>query len=59
MADTTQNYSHYEMASLIVGVMFVGTTIKFLTPWVIKYLHDYPEVRESIQVINAFPGLRN
>jgi hypothetical protein len=36
--------------------MFVGTTIKFLTPWVIKYLHDYPEVREAIQVINAFPG---
>lgn len=46
-----QNISDEDICSAMVGVIYASyanTTV--LIQWIIKYLHDYPTVRDAIQV---------
>ena len=41
----------YDICCIIVGMMFAASvTTASLLPWVLKYLHDFPEVRRRVQV---------
>jgi cytochrome P450 len=41
----------YDIRCIILGMMFAASaTTASLLPWVLKYLHDFPEVRQRVQV---------
>lgn len=41
----------YDICCMMTGMLFAAsaTTAAFI-PWVLKYLHDFPEVRQRVQV---------
>jgi cytochrome P450 len=44
-------YTPDEIAGIVLLMLTAGTmTTKSLVSWTIKYLHDYPDAREFIQV---------
>jgi len=56
MSITEVEVPDYDICCIVVSLMFSGhSTNADLIPWAVKYLDNFPEVHQRVQVKSCFP----